>query len=233
MGNKLKGILLVIIIWIINTFIAFVPFSTQSNTRIIILTWFIVDLIFIFILYKQKFFNKTIVITALIFTSIMISFYFLPLGPDIPSEAIELNDQLSQQNIDRYDYAKDLFFELEKKYTSPIRQYLLEPWNVFIIKNFEYFWEMEEGSYADSNIQGRMYRKLLLDSERFSKDEVKMHQSFCSNSPHLLINIYHPEKEIWADFWAVDNFPRFESNQTYEFGMRTIRPCNQLIGEKF
>ena len=128
-------------------------------------------------------------------------------------------------------YAKELFFAVEEKYTSPIRQYLIEPWKVLLIKDFEYFWNLEKGEYVDSNIQGRIYRKLLFVSGRFSKDEVTIHQSFCSNSPHLLVKIYHPEREdIWADFWAVDNFPGVESNKTYEFGMRTIRPCDDLIG---
>lgn len=160
--------------------------------------------------------------------------YFLPLNSNIPQEAIELNNQISQQNQNKYDYAKDLFFAIEKKYTSPIRQYLLEPWKVFLIKDFAYFWNQKEGIYADSNVQGRIYRKLLLKSERFSEDEVKIHQSFYSNSPHLLVSISHPERElIWTDFWAVDNFPGVESNETYEFGMRTKRPCNKLIGKEF
>jgi hypothetical protein len=231
----LKGVLLVVIIWIIDTFIAFVPFSRESNTRHIIATWFIVDFILVFWLVKIKKVNWRIGIFAILFAFLLAGMYFLPINSNIPQEVSVMNEELSIQYENKYDYAKALFFEVEKKYTSPIRQYLLEPWKVFIIKDFEYFWNQPIGSYADSNIQGRIYQKLLFESGRFTSEEVTIHQSFCSNSPHLLVKIIHPEREqpIWVDFWAVDNFPGVESNKTYEFGMRTIRPCDDLIGEGY
>ena len=229
--NISKGVAVVLILWAVNTFIAFVIFSVESNTILIILIWLIVDIILIFILYRIKYFNTTVTIFAFIFIGILVSAYFLPINSNIPQDAIKLNNSLSQENENKYDYAMDLFFSIEDKYTSPIRQYLLEPWKVFVIKDFEYFWNLERGEYADSNIQGRIYRKLLLESQRFSAEEVLIHQSFCSNSPHVLVRISHPEREdIWVDFWAVDNFPGVESDETYQFGMRTIRPCDKLTG---
>jgi len=228
---SLKGIGLVVAIWIINTFIAFIPFSAESNAIHVIITWLIADFIFIFILVKTKQLDWWVIIPALTFVGVLIGLYFVPINSNIPQNAIELNNLLSEKNENKYDYAKELFFAVEEKYSSPIRQYVLEPWKVFLIKDFEYFWNLEKGKYADSSIQGRMYRKLLLASGRFSKEEVIIHQSWCRNSPHLLIKITHPEREdIWADFWAVDNFPRAEVNKTYEFGLRTIRPCDDLIG---
>tara|TARA_Y100000310_G_scaffold225672_1_gene227721 strand:+ start:17028 stop:17756 length:729 start_codon:yes stop_codon:yes gene_type:complete len=226
-----KGIFLIVLIWIINVFIAFVPFSVESNTRQIIWTWLIVDALLIYFLYRKKYFNWVVVLSAVGSVLILVLFYFLPLDSNIPESALELNNKIAGENENKYEYAKELFFEVEKKYTSPIRQYLLEPWKVFWIKDFEYFWNLPEGDYVDSNIQGRVYRKLLFESGRFSKEEVTIHQSFCSNSPHLLVKIEHPEREpIWVDFWAVDNFPGVESDETYEFGMRTIRPCDKLVG---
>lgn len=230
----LKGIILIVFLWIINTLIAFVIFPIESNTRNIILTWIIIDLLIIYFLIRLKYFNKIVIISLTIFLLLISSSYFFPINSNIPNEAIELNNKISKQNENKYEYAKNLFFEIEKKYKSPIRQYLLEPWKVFMMKDFAYFWNLEKGEYADSNIQGRIYRKLLLLSDRFTEDEIKIHQSFCSNSPHLLVKIYHPQREpIWADFWAVDNFPGVESNETYKFGMRTKRPCDKLIGTEF
>ena len=232
--STLKGIGLVVALWLINTFIAFVPFSVESNTRLIILTWIVVDAIFIYILAKTKKIGKRVIIPALLFVVFLIMLYFVPVNSNFPAEAINLNNEISANHENKYDYAEELFFAVERKYTSPIRQYLLEPWKVFLIKDFEYFWNLEEGVYADSNVQGKMYRNLLLASERFSKEEVIEHQSFCSNSPHLLIKLEHPEKgDVWVDFWAVDNFPGVESNKTYYFGMRTIRPCDDLIGNPY
>lgn len=233
--DVLKGIILVILIWYIDTFIAFVPFSRQSNTRHILATWFIVDIIFVSLLVRFKKVNWRVGVSALGFVLLLSGMYFLPINSNIPQDVLKMNEEISSQYENKYDYAKELFFEVEKKYTSPIRQYLLEPWKVFIIKDFEYFWNQPKGSYADSNIQGRIYRKLLLESGRFTSEEVTIHQSFCSNSPHLLVRIEHPERDkpIWTDFWAVDNFPGVESNKTYEFGMRTIRPCDDLIGKGY
>ncbi|MBD3354496.1 hypothetical protein GF361_00760 [Candidatus Woesearchaeota archaeon] len=232
----LKGVLLVVVIWYIDTFIAFVPFSRQSNTRHILMTWFIVDTVFVSLLVRFKKINWRVGASSLGFIFLLVGMYFLPINSNIPQNALMINNNLSEQySENKYDYAKALFFEVEKKYTSPIRQYLLEPWKVFIIKDFEYFWNQPDDSYADSNIQGRIYRKLLLKSGRFTSEEVIIHQSFCSNSPHLLVKINYPERgtPIWADLWAVDNFPGVESNKTYEFGMRTIRPCDDLIGKGY
>lgn len=230
--NIAKGIGFIALLWIINTVIAFVPFSIESNTKHILVTWLIVDVLLICFLIKKKYFKKTVIISSIIFVLLMVLFYYLPLNSNIPQAALDMNEQISQRNENKYDYAKELFFEFEQKYTSPIRQYLLEPWKVFLIRDFEYFWNLEKGEYSDSSVQGRMYRKLLLASGRFTKEEVQIDQSFCANSPHLIVKISHPERQepIWVDLWAVDNFPGVESNKTYEFGMRTIRPCDDIIG---
>lgn len=230
-----KGVFLVVVLWVVNTFIAFVPFSVQSDTRYILITWAIVDVLLIGLLIKYKKLDRIAGISAVGFVLLVAGAYFLPLNDNFTPEALELNQRVSDANDDKYDYAKELFFEFEKKYTSPVRQYLLEPWRVFLIKDFAYFWNLEEGEYADSSVQGRMYRKLLLQSGRFTTDEVTLHQSFCSNSPHMLVRIEHPDREeIWADLWAVDNFPGTdERDETYEFGRRTVRPCNKLVGAPY
>lgn len=230
-----KGVGLVILIWITNTFIAFVPFSVESNTKHILITWGVVDLLLISSLVYYRKLDRVAGISAVVFVLLIVGSYFLPLNDNIPLSAIQINQQLSVQEEDKYDYARNLFFEVEKKYTSPVRQYLLEPWKVFVIKDFAYFWTLEDGGYADSSVQGRVYRKLLLNSGRFTEDEVFLHQSFCSNSPHLIVGIIQPGRDvIWADLWAVDNFPGSDGrDETYQFGQRTVRPCNKLSGEPY
>ncbi len=230
----LKGILLIVVLWWVNAFIAFVPFSRESNTRLIILTWLVVDFLFIYFLARVKQLNWISAVSAIMFTAFLAVMYFAPLNSNFPQEALNLNKKISEENLNKYDYAKNLFFEVEKKYGAPIRQYLLEPWKVFFIRDFSYYWNLPDGEYADSSIQGQMYRNLLIQSGRFKEEEVTKHQGFCSNSPHLLIKIIGSNKEeIWVDFWAVDNFPGVESNETYEFGMRAKRPCNIIIGEAY
>ena len=138
---------------------------------------------------------------------------------------------ISNKNDNKYDYAKELFYEIEKNWDSPIRQYLLEPHKIFFIRDFNYFWNVK--GYVDSKIQAQIYQRLLIDSKRFDGNEVILKQKWCVNSPHGMIIIKHSEQDIYADFWAVDGFPRPGIPEEYNFGQYAVKPCNKLEGEPY
>src|SRR3989344_133272 len=123
MPSIAKGVALVVIIWWINAFIAFVPFSRESNTRVIIATWIVVDAVFVYALVKIKQIDRMTGISALIFILILVGLYFVPVNSNIPDDVLKLNKKISEKHENKYDYAKELFFEVEKKYGAPIRQY--------------------------------------------------------------------------------------------------------------
>lgn len=229
--NSLKGVGLIVLLWIVNTAIAFLIFNRESNTKSIILTWLIVDFLIYLILYKRKFTNKIVNISALTVLVILSLLYFVPISTSLPQEALELNEEISNKHIDKYQYAKELFFETEKKWTGPVREYLLQPHKIFFVKSSKFFWAVE--GYVPSNIQAEMYRNLLLESGRFTEDEVIFEQGFCANSPHGYVSIKHPNKTIYIDHWAVDNFPRKGIPEIYKFGQVAKRPCDELFGEEF
>ena len=148
--------------------------------------------------------------------------YFVPVSQTLPQEAYELNQQISNQYDDKYEYAQALFYEIEPKWTSPVRQYLLEPHKPFFMKSAKYYWAMES-EYAPSNLQAQIYRNLLIQ-DRFTEQEVEYITGFCGNSPHGYLKITHPEKQVYVDLWAVDDF------EEYKFGQYTHRPCEELSG---
>ena len=152
--------------------------------------------------------------------------FFIPLDDNIPSDAAAMNSQISSRNTDRIGYAEQLFFALSDRWTSPIRQYLLEPHKVFLIRQFAYFWD-RPGTYADSSIQSQIFRRLLLRSGRFSVDEVRLEFRGCGLSPHTVVAIDTNNRVVHADLWAAEHFER------YEFGMYLSAPCVELRGEPY
>jgi len=226
MNSFIKGILFVSLIWIMNTFIAFGIFGPESNTQLVISSWVIALILLSLYLIKIKYLNRMAIISSIGVVIILIFLYNIPVNDNLPTDASELNKEISNRNIDRYGYALELFLEVEKKWTGPTRQYLLEPQKVFFIKDASFFWNLEDGSYVPSNIQADIYRNLLIQ-ERFDEEEIEFRTDFCSNSPHGFIKIDHPTQEIFADLWAVDNF------EEYKFGQFSPPPCDELTGEEF
>jgi len=222
----LKGITLVVIFWIVNTFIAFVIFQpTTEDTRAIIGTWFVFDFFIYFLAYRRGWITKMVNFSAVGFVIVLAVIYMMPVNSNFPDTALELNKELSESYEDRNEYANALFEELRGKWNQPIRQYLLQPHRV-LLKDFAYFWELDDTEYVPSHVQGNMYVNLLRASDRFTEDEVQLKQSFCSNSPHGYVEI-NEDRVIWIDFWAADNI------EGYKFGMRTIPPCKDLIGTSY
>ncbi len=222
--NVIKGILLIVLFWLVNTFIAFVPFNRKSNTRIIIITWIITDLLIYFYLKKINQINSQVNISALAFVILLTFLYFIPVSSKLPRQAITLNKKISKKHKNKYKYAKELFSIIEKKWTSPTRQYLLQPHKSFFIKSSKYFWKK---GYVPCNIQAEIYRNMLIQSKRFKKNEVLLRITWCANSPHTYVEIKHPKKIIYADLWAKDHF------KDYKFGQASRIFCERLKGKEF
>ncbi|MAH03296.1 hypothetical protein CMI39_00740 [Candidatus Pacearchaeota archaeon] len=227
--NLGKGILLIFILWLINVFIAFVIFKpVDEHTKIINISWLITDIAIYTLFIKLKQINWQVNLFALLTILFLIGLYLVPINNNISLEAREINNIISNKNDNKYDYAKELFYEIEKNWDSPIRQYLLEPHKIFFIRDFNYFWNVK--GYVDSKIQAQIYQRLLIDSKRFDDNEVILKQKWCVNSPHGMIIIKHSEQDIYADFWAVDGFPRPGIPEEYNFGQYAVKPCNKLEG---
>lgn len=150
--------------------------------------------------------------------------FLIPINNNIPAEARALNERLAADHENRMDYAKALFDVLAERWSAPLRQYLLEPHKVFLIKDFAYFW-VREGEYVDSSVQAQMYRRMLLASGRFTPDEVEVQLRGCGLSPHAFAALQIDGETVYADLWAAQNIPE------YEFGMYTAAPCNELHGQ--
>jgi len=226
--NIFFGVGIIILLLFINTFIAFVIFSpTSEDTKIILGSWFVVDFLILFVLIRVKILNKQTFLFSGLFILFLVVMYFIPVSKNLTLEMEGFNKEISDRYDNRMLYAKNLFLELDKKWEINIRDYLLFPQRVFFIKNPVYFWELEEGSYVDSNAQLRIYYNLLLDSSRFSKEEMIFKHSFCTNSFHPYLIILDDNMKIYVDFFASDNFEK------YSFGMYTPYPCRELVGDSF
>jgi hypothetical protein len=204
--------------------VAFGIFSRETNAYLILGLFAVFAVVIWWLLWRNRLINWTTAAFFVLSFLIAAGLFFRPVNANIPSEALALNRDVSARHADRIDYAEALFFTLAERWTSPVRQYLLEPHKVFLFKDFGYFWS-RKGEYVDSNVQAQMYRHMLLASGRFGRDEVRLERHSCLNSPHTVVAIQAPDRVIHADLWAVDNFA------DYEFGMYTTAPCTELRGE--
>lgn len=221
MHEAIKGLILAVVWWVLAIFIAFNIFSVaDEHTVLILLSTLAVSIFGAKYLLDNRKITKQTLLWYLIWFIVLIGLYYLPINSNIPNETLILNKQISEANLNKFDYAEELFFKIEKNWTSPTRQYLKEPAKTFFIKDYKTFWFTK--GYVPSNIQAQMYHQLLIRSGRFNPNEVELVNDFCANSPHGLI--YFKEKNDYADFWAVDQFP-----SEYKFGDRTVYPCNKLL----
>jgi hypothetical protein len=222
--SLIKGIGLVVIFWIVNTFIAFSIFNRDTKVQFVIMSWIIADILIFNFLKKLKFADTKSNITAMFTLAVLIMLYLAPINSNFPQEALDLNEQISRESSDKYNYAKELFYITGDKWTGPTREYLLQPDVVFLRKDATFFWNVE--GYVPSNIQAQMYRNLLLESGRFTEEEIEFKQQFCTNSPHgYNLFILDSDQVFYSDHWAVDHF------EEYEFGQVTFAPCDELTGE--
>lgn len=222
-----KGACLIILLWIVDACIAFVIFNRDTDISLVLPTWFLFDVSLCVILFRSGALDRFAIIGAVAFVLLLALLYLLPVNSNFPEDARLLNDRISAAHENKYNYAETLFFELEKRWTSPVRQYLLEPHKVFFIKSAGYFWNLPVGAYVDSNVQAHLYRNLLIRSKRFAPEEITVEQHFCTNSPHGVVVFKKNDEKVYADLWAVDNFSE------YRFGQYTKAPCDTLTGREF
>lgn len=216
------GIGLIVFLWALWAFIAFVPFDRDSHGLVIAGVTVAIFLVVVILLRRRKLVDWHTALYSILFIGFLVYLYTVPIRGELPPEAHELNQQLARQHPNRYTYAETTFYEIAQRYTGPTREYIRQPHRIFFIKEAGYYWNAK-GEYVPSHIQAQLYRQLLIASNRFSSDEVEIRTGGCVNSPHGYVVIHHPDREIYADLWAAQNF------EEYSFGQRVEMPgCGEL-----
>lgn len=218
------GLLLFPLFWLLFAFFSFVPFDRNTPAQRILSVTGTVFAGLLFLLYRRRLIGLESGFYAALFFGLMIALYQIPLRGDLPDEAVALNRELSETHRDRYEYSRQMFHVVAQRFTSPTREYLLEPQKVLLIKNASYFWETR--GYVPSHLQAQLYRRLLLASGRFSENEVVYETGRCYNSPHGYVVIRHPDRPIYADLWAAQNI------EGYRFGQLVDMPSCEGLSVK-
>jgi hypothetical protein len=205
---------LVALFWFLFAFFAFVPFSRETPAILILSIAGAVFLAALAFLVFRRLVDLETGLYSLLFLGVLVGLYAIPLRDDLHPEAIEASQQISSTHEDRYEYARELFWEVVGRFTGPTREYLLQPQRIFLHKSSRYFWET--GGYMPSHLQAQLYRHLLLDSGRFSREEVLYETGRCFNSPHGYVVILHPERRIYGDLWAAANIDEYRFGQVVQ-----------------
>jgi hypothetical protein len=212
--KMLIGPALVLLFWFLFAFMAFVPFDRETPAALILAVAFGVFLAILGLLIWKRGVDLETGGYALLFILLLIGLYMIPLQDDLSRESVELNERISAQHEDRYEYARELMWEINDLFTGPTREYLLQPLRIFVIKSATYYWETQ--GYVPSHLQAQLYRHLLLASGRFTEEEVEYRTGRCFNSPHGYVAIRHPERTIYADLWAAENFDEYRFGQVVD-----------------
>ena len=218
------GALLLPLFWCLFAFIAFVPFNRETSAKLILSVTGAIFIAIVVLLHRRGMIGLQSWIGVVLVLGLMIGLYMVPLRGNLPSDALELNRQISSAHIDRYEYARQLFYVISRRYTGPTRQYLLEPQKIFVIKSISYYWSAH--GYVPSHLQAQLYRRLLLTSRRFNEHEVLYKTGHCFNSPHGYVVIRHPARPIFADLWAAENI------KAYRFGQLVEMPSCETLSLK-
>lgn len=220
----LIGVGLIVYLWVLFAFIAFVIFDRQTKSLTIVATTLAIFVITVVVLAWKRLVDLETGGYAVLFIALVVGLYMIPLRDNLPTEAKELNVALSSRHADRYEYARALLWAIAGRFTGPTREYMLQPLRIFVIKSPTYFWETE--GYVPSHLQAQLYRHMLLDSGRFKKSEVEYKMGRCFNSPHGYVVIHHPQRLIYADLWAAARFDE------YKFGQLVDMPsCKGITAE--
>ncbi|HVL77518.1 MAG TPA: hypothetical protein VM406_16010 [Noviherbaspirillum sp.] len=216
---------LVIFLWALWAFIAFVLFDRDAHGLVIVGVTLVLFFIVVLLLRRRGWADWRTGLYAGLFIGLLVLMYMIPIRGALPPDAHALNQRANAAHADRYDYAASIFDEVVARYVAPTREYILQPHRIFLVKDTAYFWNAQ-GGYVPSHIQAQLYRKLLLASGRFAEQEVELRTGGCVNSPHGYVVIHHPEREIFADLWAADQF------EEYRFGQRVQMPgCDGVVAE--
>lgn len=205
---------LVVLFWFLFAFFAFVPFSRETPAILILSIAGAVFLAALAFLVFRRLVDLETGLYSLLFLGVLVGLYAIPLRDNLPAEAIETSQRISSAHEDRYEYARELFWDVVGRFTGPTREYLLQPQRIFLHKSSRYFWET--GGYMPSHLQAQLYRHLLLDSGRFSREEVLYETGRCFNSPHGYVVILHPERRIYGDLWAAANIDEYRFGQVVQ-----------------
>lgn len=218
------GPVVVALFWALFAFFAFVPFGRQTRAPRILAFTAATYLLLLLRLRALGLIGLATGGSAALSLALLAGAYAVPLRKDLPQEALALNRDLSASHGDRYEYARALFWDIERRFTGPVREYLLQPHKVFFVKSARRYWERD--GYVPSHLQAQLYRALLLASGRFGEEEVRYETGRCYNSPHGYVVIHHPERPIYADLWAAEHFA------DYRFGQLVDMPsCSGLLAE--
>jgi hypothetical protein len=208
------GLLLLPIFWCLFAFFAFVPFNRKTPAQRILAVTGSFFLALLVLLFRRGLIGLDSGIYTSLFLGLMSALYAIPLRGELPPEAVALNRKISTAQDDRYEYARELFHVIARRFISPTREYLLQPQKIFLIKSASFYWE--RGGYVPSHLQAQLYRRLLLASGRFSESEVVYETGRCYNSPHGYVVIRHPDRLIYADLWAAQNVDGYQFGQLVE-----------------
>jgi len=115
---------------------------------------------------------------------------------DIPPEMIILGNSLGNLS-NNSEIVKSAFNIVDEKYTSERFYYLREPVSTIFINNISEMWRGI--SDRPCNIQSLMLKILLLESRRFSEEDIIPHYSLSGLTPHQILRIRVDERWISAD----------------------------------
>lgn len=164
---------------------------------------------------------KWIIIGFLIFLIFNYLFILVPLNGKYPAEMVNAVNELNKTS-DNMLFAKQVYDYVNKKYTSPPFRYLVQ-YDRVLVRNINKIWNLE--GYLPCNSQLDLFKKMLILSGRFTKDDIKNKYGWCIITPHEWIELNVNEKSVLVDLWGADH--------DAQFGQRYSLPCNDkgdLVG---
>ncbi len=146
---------------------------------------------------------------AVIFLLILciIIFYTIPPYGKMPDAMKNKMIELSNENPNDVEFAKEVTIFIVERWKSPVREYIRQPFKPFI-KTYNKAWEVPMNEYQSSNVEARLIKRMLLESKRFTKKEIRYMHGFCTISPHGYLEIEKAGKnkteKFYLDTWALE-----------------------------
>ncbi len=210
----LAGIGLLVGLWVLTAVSGFVLFDRDTSAQLVVSVALAAFAAAVTVLVWMQRVGWVEAGWALATLALLVVMYSIPLRDDLPDDALERIEVFSARHEDQYAFARELFWENAGRFTSPTREYLLQPQRVFLHRSARYFWETE--GYMPSHLQTQLYRLMLIASGRFDADELVLRTGRCFNSPHGYLQIKHPAHELFADLWAAQTFEEYRFGQVVD-----------------
>lgn len=166
---------------------------------------------------KKKNTARNVIITIIIILITLYLVYKMPLQGEVPEDMINKARELDEMSKDKLELVKNVYDFINQSYTSPIRQYLIEPKKIFI-KDKQTIWNLR-GRYMPSYQQNLMAKEMLLATGKFDEKDFELRSGWCEISPHSVLFVNIDGKKVAIDTWFADNFG--------EFNCYTFRPCGE------